>query len=324
MHLFLKIGLQLLAVSIAIIVSFLDYVAHDKRTRRFRLIRRAPFILSLLLLASSVGLTVWDDRADEAARRELQLQLESASQPVQEVSLGFSVRVPMTHPRLRSYWARLSRGINSTLSTKEARFGLYISSRSATGEMLNLGVSESSPLFPNAAREPLAYFLLNFVGIRADFYAPENKEFSESSKADLSLPLTAIIDRSVPILRRQGNDFAITSLSYDTRSKQVLVTANDWQVPSGNWQSNGRLQSLPAIMRSVLVVRFYGYMRTNHPEVREYLDEIQRTINVSHVNLKVSGRRFEFGTRELKPRQAGDGSTMFVAPVASSRDQLAH
>lgn len=74
-----KVILQILAVGLAILVNYLDYLWHDKRTRRFKLGRRTLFMMSFVFLIGSVLVTVNDEytkrlEAQEAAKREASLE----------------------------------------------------------------------------------------------------------------------------------------------------------------------------------------------------------------------------------------------------------
>src|SRR5712692_412030 len=64
--LILKLTLQVLAVGSALLTSTLDYVAHDKRTRRFKCIRVGLYCVVGLSLVAGLAVTV----GDEIARRK--------------------------------------------------------------------------------------------------------------------------------------------------------------------------------------------------------------------------------------------------------------
>ncbi len=66
MMLMLKLVLQVLAVASALLIITLDYVAHDKRTRWFKNLRVALFVVVGLSLVAGIVVTV----ADEIAKRE--------------------------------------------------------------------------------------------------------------------------------------------------------------------------------------------------------------------------------------------------------------
>src|SRR4051812_6270355 len=64
--LFFNLLVQILTAAAATIVAILDYVSHDKRTRRFRFFRRAVFVV---LVAGAIG-SVFSTWINDANRRE--------------------------------------------------------------------------------------------------------------------------------------------------------------------------------------------------------------------------------------------------------------
>src|SRR4051794_17794529 len=75
--LLVKLILQVLAVALAILVNRLDYWWSDKRTRKFKLGRRALLVLSGAFLIGSVVVTVNDDVQNRLQREELTARLDS-------------------------------------------------------------------------------------------------------------------------------------------------------------------------------------------------------------------------------------------------------
>lgn len=145
-----KIVLQVLAVGTMVLVNLLDYVNRDKRTRRFKLIRRILFTASGIFLIASIIVIVSDHFEDE-------YRFSRLSQPIQDVYISFSVNVPIEHYALSQYRAKLNTAIDD------------IKSRAPGGSVKRRQIITTSALFPNQTSEPLAYFLLNFVGLRFQF-----------------------------------------------------------------------------------------------------------------------------------------------------------
>jgi hypothetical protein len=79
--LYLKILLQVLAVMIAMLTARLDYGPIDRRTRNFKLRRRALLLLSILFLAASIATEYFSSRADKERDNEtLRRRLEDRSE----------------------------------------------------------------------------------------------------------------------------------------------------------------------------------------------------------------------------------------------------
>lgn len=75
----LKLLLQVLAVAAALITSTMDYVAHDKRTRRFKRLRLALYVVVLVTLAAGIIVTVADERSKRHEIAELKTALGAAT-----------------------------------------------------------------------------------------------------------------------------------------------------------------------------------------------------------------------------------------------------
>jgi hypothetical protein len=82
--LFLKIALQILAVTIAILVNRLDYVTHDKRTKKFKTGRRFLFVLSVCFLIASIIVTINDESAKNKELKEVTDRLNSHNSQLQK------------------------------------------------------------------------------------------------------------------------------------------------------------------------------------------------------------------------------------------------
>ena len=73
----LKLAPQVLAVTVVLLTSVLDYVAHDKRTRRFKSVRASLFAVAGVGLVVSVLATVYDETMKHEEIAKLNRQLAS-------------------------------------------------------------------------------------------------------------------------------------------------------------------------------------------------------------------------------------------------------
>lgn len=78
-----KIVLQVLAVIIAMLISRLDYVTHDKRTRRFKSGRRWLFVFSICFLIASIIVIIKDEAAKNREVLALNDQLNALKHQVE-------------------------------------------------------------------------------------------------------------------------------------------------------------------------------------------------------------------------------------------------
>lgn len=112
-----KIVLQIIAVLTAILIANLDYLWHDKRTRKFKHTRLFLYLLATITLIVSVVVTIQDDRQHE---REVQ-QLTSALDNLQKETSTFRSEAKNTGKEQQSQMAVLIEG-NKKLQDSLAPF----------------------------------------------------------------------------------------------------------------------------------------------------------------------------------------------------------
>jgi len=261
MELTVKILLQVIGIGIAFLVNLLDYVNRDKRTHRFKLTLRSLFVLSAAFLIMSVVGTVYDERAHNAEKQQLQRELDRARQPLNEIHVTFRLDVPTQHAALRTFNSAIRATIDAAVRDGAMAQGVYVSRKTPTGDILQLGIPLTSPLFPDRQQESLAYFLLNYPGIELHFYSSGNKNFSDSSKSDLVVPVLAMVDRVIKSPQSAENLDTNGMVGIDVLSRSVFSEIYNWRVHSKHWKSNGRVQSMPDLLDSTVVVRCQRWLR---------------------------------------------------------------
>lgn len=78
---------QLLAFLMVVLAAILDYVWHDKRTRKFRIARLSLFILVLAGLVTSVAVAIRSDRSHEAEVRRHQAEVLRNEAKVRDLTI---------------------------------------------------------------------------------------------------------------------------------------------------------------------------------------------------------------------------------------------
>jgi hypothetical protein len=91
MILVLKIVLQIIAVVLAILISSLDYIWHDKRTRSFKKGRLILFTLSIAFLVGSIVLTMIDYFDNNRKEAELKDQLSKVQEQNDGLQKGITI-----------------------------------------------------------------------------------------------------------------------------------------------------------------------------------------------------------------------------------------
>lgn len=284
----LKIVFQVLAVGAMVLVNLLDYVTRDKRTRRFKMVRRTLFIVSGIFLIVSIIVVILDDLKDNDKFHRL-------SQPIRDIYVSFRVDIPITHPALDQYRTRVNSAIAEMLQLQEVRYGSYIRRQSSDGRVLSLGIPTQSELFPNRGSEPLAYYLLNFVGLRFKVYKGQSTYSPDLGDPDLMFYAFVSIDGSPKWTEGHA------TLSYDFEKSQLYVSARDIFCPSKNWISNGKIVSIPDLLESMLIVWFdRRLVMSNDPDVHQYAAEARNSISFHSATIQVNGKQHSFSQQDLQ------------------------
>jgi hypothetical protein len=112
-----KIALQIIAVLTAILIANLDYLWHDKRTRKFKRTRLFLYLLAAITLILSVVVTIQDDRQH---RHEIK-QLTSTLDNLQRETSAFRSEAKNSGKEQQSQMAMLIEG-NKRLQDSLAPF----------------------------------------------------------------------------------------------------------------------------------------------------------------------------------------------------------
>lgn len=96
----LRIVAQVLAVGIPILAGVLDYQWRDKRTRKFRRVKRLLFAVGFVLLIASVYLTIVDQRSHERESSALRVSIDRFRQGASQQAVQAEQRDRATQARL--------------------------------------------------------------------------------------------------------------------------------------------------------------------------------------------------------------------------------
>jgi hypothetical protein len=116
-----KVALQVIAVVLAMLVAYLDYLWSDKRTRRFKAARRMLFILSFVFLFGSIAATILDEtRKSQEARDALlkEIALNSQVRKVQDQNDGLQKAIGLLSDKSTSLIDEQRNSFVSVLETQ--------------------------------------------------------------------------------------------------------------------------------------------------------------------------------------------------------------
>jgi hypothetical protein len=179
-----------------------------------------------------------DEQANNAKMEQLQRELRRARQPLNEFYVTFRLDLPTQHIKLRDFDSAIRGTIDTAINGNPMPQDVYVSQRAPNGEILRLGISPTSALFPDIRQAPLPHFLLNYPGIELHFYSADNRDFSDRSKSDLMVPVLAVVNRSFSSSQLSDNPSSSGTIGIDVTNRQVFAEVYDWRVPSR--QCNGQ------------------------------------------------------------------------------------
>jgi hypothetical protein len=306
--LILKIVLQIFVFFSAWLVYRLDYVTYDKRTRVFKISRRNLLTISVFFLVLSIVVLVLDDldKRDE---------IQKLVHPISDVSVSYGIDIPLLHSSLESYRERFQSGMNKAISefpiSQSLPHGLSI------GNSDSINVLPSSLLFPNSSSDKIAYYLINYVGLNVKFYKGY-KEFSSSLKdPDLSFNLYTSIDGN-PSNSRLRQYYGDASLRYNLSGRQLSVHIWNNKPPPEFWENNRKITSIPDLEKSLMAIKFFGYMLINYPELYD-LEDARHAVTVGSVVFKISGQEFRFLQPTFQQHQLDNGTRVYTVRFDKAR-----
>jgi hypothetical protein len=153
--------------------------------------------------------------------------------------------------------------------------------------------------------------------LKIEFYK-DYKEFSSSLKdPDLSFILYTSIDGS-PSNSRFKPYYGDASLTYNLPGRRLSVHVWNNKPPPEFWENNRKITSIPDLERSLMVIRFFGYMLINYPELY-HLEDARRAVTVGGVVLKISGQEFRFRQPTFQQHQLDNGVRVYAVRFDKAR-----
>lgn len=306
-QLIFKIALQVLAVSLAILITYLDYLWSDKRTRKFKVGRKVLFASSFIFLVGSVIATITDERnkrleliESQELNKRLEQQIKRTQNPINEVSLTFYAKVNLQHPEFDTYRNRFENGLKElqkkgwSEAKKEGVHPLVFFSAN-DGEETNaiITLHKGSKYLPHREAEDVAYDAFNDVSLFIDIYKkPLNEEEiyenyvkrqhvivvpPKGRKPDLAMHVTLAVE---------GNDrdsLPTLTFNYDMTSKQGKIYARDISISSASQTRSTELYSVSDIYGAQIILQIYS------PETE-----------LDHFGINLSRIGFDFTPEKMK------------------------
>ena len=66
------------------------------------------------------------------------------------------------------------------------------------------------------------------------------------------------------------------------------------------------------MLESMIVIWFDGYFFSTHPDVKQYVEEIRRTVSIRSVAIQISGKRHSFLHKDLQEYDDPERGRVYV------------
>ena len=281
------------------------------------LIWTPPFLRLFSSSESDPSLALTAKERDENLREQnLQRAIDKLRFNAIDVSVSFRLDVPLDHPPLAAYRARLERCIHLIVSTQRLACGaqnpyptLY------PAEFKHVCVPPGSELYPRPNSESLAYLVLNHPGMLFLFFKPPSRESYAGIKPDL----TFSFHQDVSKLKNKNE---AVRLCYEISTKTLYLRGNELRMPHSAWKSNEEITSLSDLRQASLIVRPTTYLLvfrgddkgTGGQLIDESLTAVQiaKTTRLSSITLAFSdGTRWELPVSRFT-RVEDDGGARYT------------
>jgi hypothetical protein len=282
----------------------------------------------LLVGLFGVGLTVALAYRAASSQNELQGQLNRLLFQINDVSVSFRIKVPLDHPALSSYRARIEKCAEEIAAVGQMRCGATPHSVdiSPNAPVKDFFLPVGSELFPNPQTEEMAYTLLDQAAVVVSLFKttkPNARQPESLTNSDLRFMVNKQLDSPANVTPDNTHYIA---LYYDIASKSLFVQGNRVPVNEATWKTNGSIAALPDLQQTSLmaspsvslislVETDIGYRATMATAIANEIS--QKTISLERLTLHMSkGYEFDFSKGQLGAVAATpDGEPFYIAPI---------
>ncbi len=243
-------------------------------------------------------------------------ELNRAVHPIKDVLVSFRVIPPRDHPVFAEYDRALKQGMKrvdlKSLPQHTRLLGRQIGDR----PVLELSISQGSPLFPSEMGAVLQSLR---VGIHIEFFNPA----VESSRLAMRLgrkPDLAIKAVGDSLLQdRSRHSF----LFYELEKGWIYLLTNSATSDPAGWERTERINSIPDLLPSQLVVRFFPIDSPRDITMHQTLVDLVGKFELESLTLEMSGgREFQFVRSMFTRHLDSENHYFFVSNFLANRPQF--
>ena len=182
---------------------------------------------------------------------ELTVNIDRLLSPIKEMSVSFRVDVPLTHPELAGYRARLERCIERIVATQRPQCGATSPIGTAySAEFEQVCVTPDDELYPKLESELLAHSVLTNARIAFSVF----KTFSKASfvNGQLNPDLRFVAGETFDSPERKKTPRV--RLCFEIKTKTVFMMGSNVPVRPEQWHSNGKVVAIPDLKRATFII----------------------------------------------------------------------
>lgn len=321
----LKIVLQILAISIAVLGNGLSYIFSDKRTSKFKSWRKWLFVLSGIFLVGSIIVTIIEGIDSAQKEQESKSQIEKlqnqndvlqndihrAANPVSDITVSYSLSIPLDTPSGIAYHNRIEESIfelsrqNDALKTMGSLFG-------DNGILARIDI-ENPAFLSNENQEFPAYVAINVVNLPISFYKnsiPIETLTTNEPDGDLSITVRGMLDNKY--MKRNVSQDSSIRLSYELKEQNFSLYVDELSPQPRNQWKNGKITSVPDLSEAQIVIRLIP-TGTFNPIADAEIAKIYESVKLQNFTIRMSeGREFNFKQTDLKRYAHQNGGLIYV------------
>jgi hypothetical protein len=272
-------------------------------------------IVSAFISLSSQTLELYRDKVkDEIAEKksleeavktnQILTDLNRTLNPIKDINVSYTIQIPLTDPRLNSYRQRLTRQLDSIMtsfsnlsfdqkrSNLRTKYGVFVTSYS-TDSIFSVEFEKDSPLLPDKTSEALAFYVLQYGEVDYSFYNNSIKNISDTIRPDFHFSVTSgIINDGL-----EGEH----KISYERNNQSLYINGFLIESTSKYWDKRGKIISIPDLAEARLIMTLLSIMVSGNDDIDKQLHEVRRGFKLENSFFKMSeGRELHFRKKAIK------------------------
>ena len=219
-------------------------------------------------------------------------QVSRGLYPIKNVTITYSIRIPIEHALLKAYRERFEREVNSLLPSLNGP-GIHPWLTNQDGSVRRFEFSSQSTLAPRGDSEQVAYALLLNSSLQVEFYRTPIK------LQDRPVIIGLLEERSHDpdlIFKINGNLITQTHLiDYDLESKDLVLKSRERAADPFFWHSSAKIVGLTDLLGAQMFVVMPRYANLNDETLNEDYGTIGKLFELQSLSMTLSdGHRLVF------------------------------